>query len=124
MATQTQRRLDCSACGSAQSMAPTQVSKMSGVVQLIGWLIVVPSLLGVLFAALMFVAGLFATGEVSSTNMSDAEAAGAGLGLMMTSGTSLCLGASSLVSGLIGYLLIMKKKVWKCTQCGYHIDRD
>ena len=117
MGMQHDKRLDCSACGATQSMAPAKVSKMSDVVRLIGWLIAAPSILGVLFAVLLFVMGL-----VGASGAQDEAAAG--LGIMASGGTALCIGMSSLISGLIGYLLIMKKKVWKCSQCGYHIDRD
>lgn len=103
-------------------MRPMEISKMSPVVILIGWLIVIPSILGVLFAGFIFLSGFLAAG--SATPTSDAEATGAGLAVLFTSGSSICVGVSSLMGGLVGYLLIMKKKVWKCSECGYHIDRD
>lgn len=118
------KRLNCNACGGHQTMGPAKVSKMSGVVQVIGWLFVAPSALGVALAALMMLASVMATGEVAADAVTEAERAGAGLGLMAAGGMSACVGVSSLISGLIGYLLIMKKKVWKCHTCGFHMDRD
>lgn len=110
-------KLNCSACGGHQTMTAQQVSKMSPVVQLIGWIIAIPSILGVVCAL-----GLFLLGIVGAATADDAAVGGAAV--FASGSTAVCIGISSLVSGLIGYLLIMKKKVWKCTQCGYHIDRD
>ena len=115
-------RLNCQACGGQHTMQPTQVSKMSPVVIVIGWLIAIPSILGVLFACLIFVAGFIGAGSVDPAT--EGAAAGAGAAMVLSGGTAACMGISSLISGLVGYLLIMKKKVWKCGQCGYHIDRD
>jgi hypothetical protein len=115
--THTAAGLNCQACGGEHTMKPGKISKMSQVVQLIGWIITIPSLLGILFAVFIFLSGVLATG---TTENPDA----AGASLVVGTGTALCFGISSLLSGLVGYLLIMKKKVWKCTQCGYHIDRD
>ena len=115
-------RLNCQACGSQHTMHPTQVSKMSPVVIVIGWLIAIPSILGVLFAGLILLAGVVGAGSVDPAT--EGAAAGAGAALVFSGGTAACVGISSLLSGLVGYLLIMKKKVWKCSACGYHIDRD
>lgn len=112
-------KLNCQACGGQHTMQPTQVSKMSPVVIVIGWLIAIPSILGVLFAVLLFAIGLIGAGQADP----GAEGA-AGMAVFLSGGTAACIGISSLISGLVGYLLIMKKKVWKCNQCGYHIDRD
>jgi hypothetical protein len=61
-----------------------------------------------------------ATTEVMSTAQSDAETAEAAIGV--TTGFGI-FGASSLVGGTIGYLLLMKRKVYKCLKCGYILDR-
>ncbi len=138
---------------------------MSGVVVLIGYLILIPSIFGMLFGAL----GLGATGaatsevvgesqesarvelqeagiparvreavldhqEVSTEQLSEldssqraivedvalrlgAEMVGAGAGATLAGGASIFILFSSLMSGLLGWLLVMKKKVLQCTQC-------
>ena len=36
----------------------------------------------------------------------------------------LGLAVSSLVGGLLGFVLVMRRKVWKCSACGAVLDRD
>jgi|GEM_PF-991044 len=95
--------LNCNACGSKKTMAPTRIYRFSGIVQFIGRLIVIPSICGVLFA-FMFL-----------------TSAGAN---PFAVGIAGFIAAGSLISGLIGWLLIMKKKVFKCLSCGFILDRD
>lgn len=103
-------QLDCSACKQTQSMIPTEISRMSPVVVTIGWILCIPSLLGVALAVLIAMTSLSAASQT---------ALGATLGL----GMAFFFGIPSLVGGLIGYLLIMKKKVFRCTSCGFILDR-
>lgn len=117
-------RLNCSACNSPLSMEPKKISKFSGIVQFIGYLIAIPSAIGVIISIVMFFSMGSATNEVMSTAQSNAEQAGAAIGATIGFGFSLFVGFCSLVGGLIGWLLIMKKKVYKCSNCGYIIDRD
>jgi len=49
--------------------------------------------------------------------------AGAAFGGAIADSTSLFIGSVSLVGGLIGWLLLMKKKVFKCSNCGFILDR-
>jgi F0F1-type ATP synthase assembly protein I len=42
---------------------------------------------------------------------------GAGLGATMAGGASLFVLVSSLIGGLLGWLLVMKKRVLQCTEC-------
>ncbi|MCD8554124.1 MAG: hypothetical protein LRY47_09390 [Seleniivibrio sp.] len=55
-----------------------------------------------------------------TTSQSDAEIVGATIG----AGIAIFIGMSSLVGGLIGWLLIAKKKVFKCNSCGFILNRD
>lgn len=116
-----EKRLNCSACGTQGSMYPDKVSKMSPVVQIIGWIFAIPSIIGVVLSILFFVLGVLGIGAQDA--MHEGEEAAKGVAVMLTGSMSACMGISSLVSGLIGYLLIMKKKVWKCSNCGFHLDR-
>lgn len=139
---------------------------MSGVVVLIGYIILIPSILGILGGGFMCVAAgagttgsivlieseartdLLAAGipedlankviEMEPVTEADraslsaeqlqvvdqvnidvvAGTAGAGLGGALAGGASFFLMVSSLVGGLLGWLLVMKKKVLQCVACG------
>jgi len=118
-----QPMLDCQGCKMQRSMEATKIPKFNGVVRFIGYVIVIPSLLGVGLAVIMFFGTTTATTEVMQQASSDAEMAGAAVGSAISYGASIFVGISSLVGGLIGWLLIMKKKVFKCRNCGYIMDR-
>jgi len=138
---------------------------MSGVVVLIGYLILIPSIFGVLFGML----GLGATGAATSEVAGDsresariemeaagvpteiqesvldfnelssahraqlnqhqrsvvedvslslsAEMVGVGVGATLIGGASAFVLFSSFIGGLLGWLLVMKKKVLQCMNC-------
>ncbi len=44
--------------------------------------------------------------------------AGAAVGGLLMGGASVLLAVMSLIGGLLGYLLVMKKKVLQCGTCG------
>lgn len=115
--------LDCSACKNDRTMEPTKVHRFGGFIRLIGYIIVLPSVLGVVLAVILFIGGTSATSDVINTATSDAEKAGAAIGGAMTFGFAIFLGGASLVGGLVGYLLLISKKVWRCITCGYIIER-
>jgi hypothetical protein len=114
-------KLDCNACKKEKSMSPAMISKMSPIVVFIGWIIALPSILGVFISGVLFVAVLNAHATVQTS--SQAEAAGASLGAGLGIGMAIFLAIISLLGGLLGYILIMKKKVFKCGFCGFIIDR-
>lgn len=116
-------KVDCNACKGEQSMVATKVSKFGGIVKFIGYVITIPSILGIIFALLLFVSAGSASNEVMSTAQSDAEIAGAAIGAGIGFGAAIFIGISSLAGGLVGWILIMKKKVFKCTTCGFILDR-
>ena len=116
-------KLDCSACKTSASMEATKIPKFPGFIRFIGFIITIPSVLGVLFALVMFFSTGSATNEVMLSAQNDAEAAGAAIGATIGFGFALFIGCSSLVGGLIGWLLLMKKKVFKCIKCSYIMDR-
>lgn len=101
--------LDCQACKLEKSMKATSIPRMSTVVRAIGAILVIPSVLGVLFSLLMFL----------GIGQPDADPGAGGVRVV----TALGMGACSLVSGLLGYVLIMNKKVWRCASCGFVLDR-
>lgn len=114
--------LDCSACRSSKSMPATTIPRFTPILRVIGGIIVVPSFLGLAFAGLILISTLMATGNVASA-ATDAGAAGAAIGLGIGFGLAVFIGAISLVSGLVGWLLLMTRKVFKCSRCGFVLDR-
>ena len=102
--------LDCSACKSDQTMVATKVSRFSGIVRFIGYVFVVPSVLGVILC----VKSMF--GVAGNDTGDDVQT--------MAVGMLMVFAIISLVGGLVGWILIMKKKVFKCTACGHIMDRD
>lgn len=99
-------KLDCKNCNGKQSMYKAEIDRFSPVVVIIGWIIVTPSLLGIFVSTIMLFSGMNG---------------GSFTGIRVT--ISLAFGVFSLLSGLLGYILIMKKKVYKCNICGSTIDR-
>lgn len=99
-------KLDCKNCNGKQSMYKAEIDRFSPVVVIIGWIIVTPSLLGIFVSTIMLFSGM--NGDSFT-------------GIRVT--ISLAFGVFSLLSGLLGYILIMKKKVYKCNICGSTIDR-
>ncbi len=90
-------------------MVCQNVYRMSPVVVGIGYLLLVPPILGMAFFALLILGGTL--GALSAGN--GGTAAGAGF-----LGVGLCGFVSSLISGLLGFLLVMKKKILRCNHCG------
>jgi len=140
--------------------------RMSGMVVFIGYVFLIPSLLGLAFSALLIVSTGRAGGEVSAImeeptrstledaqvpediivkvldfdGLTDAEresltsrqrsavtaaqlglaagTVGAGAGVAVAGAIAVALGVASLVGGLLGWLLTMRKKVLQCDNCG------
>ncbi len=156
--------IPCNTCGTGE-LKRKKKYRMSPVVVLIGYIILLPSILGMAIGGLT----LAATGEVTVeaieetrvdaenrlqragippaliTKVVDSQAitaadraglsqeqlrildevdlqvvasnAGTGIGAAMAGGFSVFLILSSFVGGLLGWLLVMKKKVLQCTSC-------
>lgn len=115
-------KLDCTACKTPNSMTATKIGKFSGVVRTIGGILLIPSFLGFAFAGLVFVSTIMATASMPNAH-SDAEQAGQAIGMGI--GVVFCaiVAVISLVGGLLGWLLLMNKKVFKCQRCGFILDR-
>jgi hypothetical protein len=116
-------KLDCSACKTESSMEATTIPKFNTILRIIGFVIVVPSVLGMIMALIMFISTGNATSELMSASQNNAELAGTAIGASIGYGFAIFFGISSLVGGLIGWLLLMKKKVYKCLNCGFILDR-
>jgi len=109
-------RVDCPACKTSQSMVATQIPRFSAPVRLVGYIIALPSVVGMASAALLVIV---TTANVSSVAHNGAAAGGSGLSYAV----AVMVAVASLASGLLGWLLIMKKKVFKCEACGFVMDR-
>ena len=107
-------KLNCQSCGTEKSMVATKVNKFGGVVRVIGWMIVAPSLLGI---AICLISMFLVAGQSGDTSADHVAKGGLEVLFMFLAG-------GALVSGLIGYILIGKKKVFKCGVCGSIKERD
>jgi len=99
-------RIDCQACKLEAGMMAAELPRFPPFIRFLGYILVIPSMVGVFVTSLAF---------------------GASMSMGMESSLSLTmfviLVCSSLVGGLIGWLLLLKKKVYRCGRCGYIIDR-
>lgn len=104
-------------------MSATKVPRFGGFIRFIGYLIVTPSVLGLAFSLLMF----FSVGKVNSDlarRIAEPDVqAGVAIGSTLGVLGGLMLAGASLVGGLVGYLLLTKKKVFLCRVCGFILDR-
>ncbi len=103
--------VQCKTCG-VGAMVRQSVYRMSPVVVVIGYLLLVPPILGMAFFALVMFGG--GVGALSGGNGGTAAAGAGSLGM----GVGLCGFVSSLISGVLGFLLVMKKKILRCNECG------
>ncbi|MBP7475578.1 MAG: hypothetical protein KBF83_14080 [Pyrinomonadaceae bacterium] len=103
-------------------MTATKVGKFGDIVRVIGGILLVPSFLGMALAALTFVSTIMGTASMPSAR-SDAEEAGRAIGFGMVFIFTVVVGVGSLVGGLLGWLLLSNRKVYKCQNCGFIIDR-
>jgi hypothetical protein len=81
--------------------------RMSGPVVFIGYILLIPSVVGVIISAVTF----FGISSTASQSGSDAAVGLAG-------GFIIVIGVAFIVSGLLGWLLVMKKQVLQCNVCG------
>lgn len=103
--------VDCAACKLDGGMEAARLPRFSWFIRFIGGIIAIPSILGMIFAVMIFFTG--------SSGMF-----GQGSGNGMAIGMSLFVFCISAVSGLVGWLLLMKKNVFQCTRCGYILNRS
>ena len=119
-------RLHCRACETESSMIPTFIPRMSAIVRVIGVILLIPSFAGVIgsgITLMLYLIALLSGSPSSSRVSSDAEMAGRALGVGIGFIAALSWGILSFVFGLIGWLLLMNRNVWKCTRCGTVFDR-
>lgn len=121
--TQDELKLDCSACKTPSIMTARNLPRFSSILRFIGFLLVVPSFLGIAAGVLMILTSFLGTAaSISSTSNSSAQG-GAVLGMIIGMATGLSVALLALVSGAAGWVLLLDRNVWKCERCGYFLDR-
>jgi hypothetical protein len=154
----------CRTCGAGHLISCKRF-RMSGPVVAIGFILLIPSVLGVIFCVAMFFLSGGATTATFAAQKQDAHdemvrasipaddinaienlqpltpmqsqglttdqkratddatlkltagRVGAGLAGVFAGGASICLGVSCFVGGLLGWLLVMRKRVLQCQNC-------
>lgn len=99
--------IDCQACKLSGGMEKGRVHRFPLLIRLIGWMIATPSAVGMLVGLIVVF-------------MDKKGAAGVETMGFFVGGGFFMLSA---VAGLVGWLLLMRKKAWVCRRCGYLMDR-
>jgi hypothetical protein len=106
----------CRTCGLG-SLVKLNQYRLSLPVVVIGYFLLVPSAIGMLFSIFGLVSYMISGGAVISQSAApDKEVAV--MAAMFGSGFFIFLLVMSFIGGIFGWLLIMKKKVLQCTHCG------
>jgi hypothetical protein len=100
----------CKVCDRG-ALVPKKLYRMSRPVVAIGFILLIPCILGMLVAA-FFAAALVAPDAIGVRIYEP--------GLIMT--IAIGFGVSSFVGGLLGWLLVMKKNVLQCSVCGATVN--
>jgi hypothetical protein len=106
-------KIDCHACKLTGGMEKDTIKKFSGLLLVIGFIIAIPSAIGMAIA----VFGLIGAVLVDVKNAGNTAATPIAIFI------SLFIFCTSLIGGGIGWFLLSSKKVFRCTRCGYVIDR-
>lgn len=114
--------LDCSACKTSQSMGASKIPRFSPVVRVIGGILLIPSFLGFGSAVLLFLSAIVSTSGMPAAR-SDAEVIGQGIGFGILFITIVVIVVCSLVGGLLGWLLLQNRNVYRCFRCSFVLDR-
>jgi hypothetical protein len=101
------------------ALRPRKIRRLSGPAVAIGYVLLVPSVLGMACCAILLLIVVFAASLPVASPNNDASAL---LALASGSGAIIVLFVACFVSGLIGWLLVMKKDVLQCDNCGAIIN--
>lgn len=108
--------LVCEKCGGP--MSQRRVYRLGGWLVGIGYLILAVSLLVFGLACLLFLGGATA---VSAAGRADEP--GAGLAFVLGTGGAFLMFLASAPGLIVGLLLVLRRKVWRCGGCGYLFER-
>ena len=95
--------IKCKTCDTG-TLTRRAVYRMSSVVVFIGYIVLVPSILGMIL-------GVATCFGVAGKGQNDAATG-------LAEGIAFFWTVAALVSGVLGWLLVMKKRVLQCDQCG------
>lgn len=108
--------LTCEKCH-APGMRATRIPRFSGVARVLGFLCMIPSALGMLLVSSYWLIAVAQTAGRADVSVANMAVGGLGFAIVIL---TFFLGVPSF---LIGYLLISRKKVWRCGLCDFVFDR-
>lgn len=106
-------QITCKICDQGQ-LKQIKRYRLSAPVVFIGYVLLVPSILGVLFS-IVTLATFVGLSSAASRGGTDAATGIAG-------GITVFVGLAFFVSGLLGWLLVMKKQILQCDACGAAVN--
>lgn len=106
----------CKICDRGTLM-PRKMRRLSGPAVAIGYILLIPSILGMAGCAILFIVSLLATFTSAAHGSAFATAFAGTWSIAVVSS-----GVGCFVFGLVGWLLIMKKHVLQCAYCGAVVD--
>jgi len=101
----------CKVCDSGR-LREKSPYRMSGIVVFIGYILIIPSVVGICLGAMT----LLGLGITAATPSEYSDQTGAFLAVAGATGFMFIL--APLLLGLLGWLLVMKKSVLQCNACG------
>ena len=113
--------LTCPTCRSG-SLSRQRLYRMSDVVVVIGYILLIPSILGMLVTLVLTAVLIIAPLAGGAATQSPEAVAAGGVLAVFTAAFGVAIFLVCFVSGLLGWLLVMKKAVLRCNLCGMTID--
>jgi hypothetical protein len=111
----TLMKFDCNACQTRASMVAARVAKFNCLMRAIGFVLLVPAMLGLATALFYFIS------TIENVILSGVEAEPVS---PVWVAIFVFIGVCSIVAALLGgWLLMTARKVYKCRRCGVIIDR-
>jgi hypothetical protein len=98
----------CKVCDEGE-LVPRKVYRLSGPAVVIGYIFLIPSVLGMVLCGIAFL------GVISSSS---------GGAVILGGGFFAALGISCFIGGLVGWLLVMQKHVLRCSLCGALVNAE
>lgn len=110
-----QEKITCKTCDKG-AMVKASVFRMSTPVVVIGHVLLIPSILGMLACAVPIIFAIIALFAAPREHAGDA------FGISLVGGVFVFGFISSMVGGVFGWLLVMRKKILRCVNCGATVD--
>ncbi|MEW6486664.1 MAG: hypothetical protein AB1578_01960 [Thermodesulfobacteriota bacterium] len=114
----TENRFDCPLCKAPKTVVATEVPRFPQIVRASGFFIALPAMAGIVGGFIVAVLGLFASASPAAPGPW-----GPAGSRSTTVFAGLAISISSLIGGTVGWLLIMNRKVLRCSRCGHCLDR-